>query len=216
MTRRTRLAAVMLCGLMIWNACSTAWINEAEQIISALLPGVANLLTLAAALDGSSVSPTDLQTIQNAGAQAQADLQQLQSLVTEYQKASSSAQSGLLNQIQTEINAVQLNLGGLLPALHIKDAATQAKVAAVIGVLLAEVQSIAAIVPLANGSAPAAMAALAKQPMKAQLSAHEFVKAYNATMKAKTGKVELDRTTERLEIHLHGKLARFISAGWLE
>lgn len=212
----SRSVVLIACGLLIGSACSTVWISEAEQIISALLPGVANLVTLVGALDGSSVSPADLQTVQNAGAEAEADLQQLQSLITVYQKASTSAQPNLLNQIQTELDAVQSNLGGLMPALHIKDAATQAKVGAVIGVLLAEAQSVAAIVPLASGGAPAAMAAFAKQPVGAQLSAREFVKAYNATMKAKTGKAELDRMTASLQIHLHGKYVRLISAGWLE
>jgi len=37
-------------------------------------------------------------------------------------------------------------LDGLLPALHIKDPATQAKITAVIGILLSEVESVAAIV----------------------------------------------------------------------
>jgi len=35
-----------------------------------------------------------------------------------------------------------------LSALHIKDAATQAKITAVIGFLLSEVQSLAAILPM--------------------------------------------------------------------
>ena len=45
---------------------------------------------------------------------------------------------------------MQANLQGLLPALHIQDAATQAKITAVVGIVLSEVQSLAAIVPLVN------------------------------------------------------------------
>ena len=76
-----RLMVVMLCATLMWTACSTAWIGEAEQIVAALIPATANIVTLVATLQGN-VSAADLQTIQNAGAQAGADLQLMQSLIT--------------------------------------------------------------------------------------------------------------------------------------
>jgi hypothetical protein len=132
---RKALAVLVLCTTLMWTACSTAWIGEAEQIVAALIPGIANLVTLVATFSGNDVSAADLQTIQSAGAQAGADLQLMQSLITQYQKADASAQPGLLNQIQVAVSAVQASLNGLLPALHIKDAATQAKISAVVGIL---------------------------------------------------------------------------------
>jgi hypothetical protein len=217
------LVTMVLCGTMIWTACTTAWIGEAEQIVAALLPAVANLIALVAALQGKSVSAADLQTIESTGAQAEADLQLMQSLIGQYQKADASAQPGLLNQIQAAMSAVQSSLNGLLPALHIEDAATQAKITAVVGILLSEVQSIAAIVPVVNPNAssrPEAagmMAVAAKQtPRKPPLTASEFVVSYNAMMTAKTGDGGLDRATAGLKIHVHGKFARWASAGILK
>src|SRR5258708_22535603 len=144
---RTFTVAVV-CGTMMWTACSTAWITEAEQIVGALIPATTNLVALVATVQGKNVSAEDLQMIQSAGAQAEADLQLMQSLIAQYQKADAAAQPGLLNQIQAQMSAVQSNLNGLLPALHIKDAATQAKITAVIGILLSEVEAVGAIVPL--------------------------------------------------------------------
>jgi hypothetical protein len=212
------LVAVTLCGTMMWTGCSTSWTSEAEQIVAALIPATANLVTLVATLQGNNVSAADLQTIQSAGSQAGADLQLMQSLIVQYQKADASAQPGLLNQIQAAMNAVQSNLSGLLPALHIKDAATQAKITAVIGIVLSEVESVAAIVPLVNPSAsPAMMTTDARQVKKqAPLTASEFAASYNATMTAKTGSAELDQATAGLRIHGHGKLARWASAGLLK
>jgi hypothetical protein len=209
--------AVVLCVTMIWTACSTAWIGEVEQVVAALIPAVANLIALVAALQGKSVSAADLQTIESAGAQAEADLQLMQSLIAQYQKADASAQPGLLNQIQAAMIAVQSTLNGLLPALHIQDAATQAKITAVVGILLSEVQSIAAIVPAVNpSSSPGMMTAAAIQaPRKPPLTASEFVVSYNATITAKTGNAGLDRATAGLRIHVHGKFARWTSAGIL-
>jgi hypothetical protein len=212
------LVAVVLCGTLMWTACSTAWIGEAEQIVSALIPGLANLVTLAMTLDGKNISAADLQTVQSAVAQAGADLQLLRSLVTQYQKADASAQPGLLNQIQVAMAAVQSTLNGLLPALHIKDAATQTKIAAVIGILLSEVQSVAAIVPMMSATtSPGIMTAAAKEIAKRPpLTANEFVSSYNSTMTAKTGNAGLDHATAGMRIHLHGKFARWASAGLLK
>jgi soluble cytochrome b562 len=106
------LLAAVLCGAVLWTACSTAWMSEAEQIVAALIPATANLVTLVATLQGKNVSAADLQTIQSAGAQAGADLQLMQSLITQYQKADAAAQPGLLNQIQVAMGAVQSTLNG--------------------------------------------------------------------------------------------------------
>jgi len=212
------LLAAVLCGAVLWTACSTAWMSEAEQIVAALIPATANLVTLVATLQGKNVSAADLQTIQSAGAQAGADLQLMQSLITQYQKADAAAQPGLLSQNQVAMGAVQSTLNGVLPALHIKDAATQAKITAVIGILLSEVQSVAAIVPLVNASAsPGIMAMAAKQVRKQPpLTASAFVNSYNATITAKTGNTELDHATAGLRIHVHEKFARWASAGLLK
>jgi hypothetical protein len=51
---------------------------------------------------------------------------------------------------------------------------------------------------------------------KAPLSAREFVASYNKVMTAKTGNAELDRTTAGLQIHMHGKLARWGTVGLLK
>lgn len=213
-----------MCAMMLWmaclTACSTAWIGEAERIVESLIPATANLVALAAALDGSNVSAADLQAIQNAGAQAGADLQLMQSLIAEYQKADAASQPGLLNQIQAALSAVQSTLSGLLPALHIKDPATQAKITAVVGILLSESESMAAIVPLLaveTGASPEMTATTARQARKRPpLTASEFVSSYNATMTARTGNAKLDRAAAGMSIHLHGKFARWASAGILK
>jgi hypothetical protein len=209
---------LVLCVTVTLAGCSTTWIGEAEQVVAALIPAAANIIALVAALEGKSVSAADLQTIQNAGTQAGADLQLIESLITAYQTADATAKPGILNQIQTAINAVQANLQGLLPALHIQDAATQAKITAVVGIVLSEVESLAAIVPLVSANAStAAMARAAAQTKKQPpLTASEFVKSYNATLTAKTGNANLDRVTAGLKIHLHGKAARWATAGVLE
>jgi len=218
--------ALLLCGMLIWTGCSTAWVGQAEGIVAALIPAAANIVALVAALQGQSVSAADLQTIQTAGAQAGADLQIIQSLISAYQKADAAAQPGILNQIESAINAVQANFQGLLPALHIKDATTQAKITAIVGIVLSEVQSLAGIVPLVTAEVGIADTAR-ENPHVSQktrdmghpripLTANEFVASFNSTLTAKTGNAALDRAAAGLEIHRHGKVARWASAGMLK
>jgi hypothetical protein len=213
-----RAMAIVLCGTMAFMGCSTAWIGEAEQIVAALIPAAANILTLVTALHGQSVSAEDLKTIQSTGAQVGSDLQLIGSLLTAYQRADAASQPVLLNQIQTATSAVQSSLGSLLPALHIQDETTQAKVSAVIGLVLSEVESLSAIVPLVNPSASPAMMAMAAKQAKKQppLTANEFVASYNATITAKTGNAALDHATAGMRIHMHGTSERWASLGMLK
>jgi len=214
---RSALAFVLVLT-MICTACSTAWISEAENIVAALLPAAANIIALISAVKGGQESAADLQAINEAGAQAQGDLQLVQTLVSEYEKADASAQPGLLVQIQTAIATAQTNLGSILPSLHIKDAATQAKITALVSVVLSEIESLAAIVPLVKPGASSAMVAMAtRQASRTMpLSADEFVTAYNKTMTAKTGNGSLDKAASGLAIHRHGKLARVATGGLLK
>jgi hypothetical protein len=215
--------AVVLCATLTFSGCSTNWISEGEEVVSVLIPATTNIVALVAAIGGKTVSAADVQTIQNAGSQAEADLQLIQSLMTAYQKADASAQPGILSQIEMAINTVQNNLQNLLLALHIKDAATQAKITAVVGLVLSEVQSLAAIMPVVRAGAgsptlAAQNAAIVGHPARATvpLSATEFVNSYNATLTAKTGNSDLDRTTAALKIHAHTKVERWATAGWLK
>jgi hypothetical protein len=210
--------AVVLCFTILLTGCTTAWVGQAEEIAAVLVPAAANILAVVAALQGNSVSAADLQTIENAGKQAGADLQLVQSLIAAYQTADATAKPGILGQIQSGLDAVQSGLQGLLPALHIKDVATQTKITAVVGLVITEVQSLAAIVPLVNpGASPKMMARAAAQAKKQPpLSAAEFIASYNATLTAKTGNAELDRVTGKMQIHGHGKAARVVTAGLLK
>lgn len=219
--KRTRFAkgllAIVLCGTVPWTACSTAWVSEAEQIVAVLIPATANIVTLVMTLQGQ-VSVADMETVQSAGSQAAADLQLIQSLTAQYEKADAAMQPGLVNQIQAAISAAQSMLNGLLPALHIEDAALRTKITGVVGIVLAELQSVAAIVPAANPNAsPGMMAMAARQVQKqAPLTASEFVASYNATLTAKTGNANLDRAAVELRIHLHAKFARWMTGGLLK
>ena len=165
--------ALMMSATMILAGCSTDWVQEAEQIVAVMIPGAANLVTLIAMLEGKTVTAEDLAMVQSAGTQVGSDLQLIQSLIAAYDKPDATAKPGILSQIQSALNAAQANLEGLLPALHIKDAATQTKLTAVVGILLSEVQSLAAVVPVvqAQGAGATGQGSVAARPSVASKAA---------------------------------------------
>src|SRR5260370_38249929 len=74
------LVVLVLCGTLIWTSCSTAWINEVEQIVAVLIPATANIVSLVATLRGN-VSAADLQIVESAGSQAGTGLQLMRTLL---------------------------------------------------------------------------------------------------------------------------------------
>jgi hypothetical protein len=219
MSFKRGLVAVVLCFTLILGACSTAWISEAGSIVAAMIPAAVNIITLISELEGKQTSAYDVSLVQGVGSQVAADLQLLQSLITQYEAADATAKPGILSKITVIAGEVQGNLNGLLPALHISDPATQAKVQAVVGIVLSEVNSLIAVLPAASTvryatSSPSTASLSATHPTP--LTASQFVVSYNATLTAKTGNADVDKATAGLKIHLHSKMARTITLGLLK
>lgn len=202
MTKKLFVFILVCVFAMNTMACSTAWIGEAEQIVAALLPAAANLITLISALQGKGIPASDLAKVTQVGNQVQADLQLVSKLVADYKSADAAAKPGKLGEISAAINTAQADLASLLPALHISDPATQAKVTAIVGLISTEIASIAAIVPLVNPSASPAMVKLAeRQAIKTPpMTGKQFTKAFNRTMTTPTGNAELDRVSKACTI----------------
>lgn len=147
-----RIVLALLLGVtMIGSGCSTNWVQQGQEIIAVLMPAAANLVILVATLQGKEISAEDLALVQKAGSEVGADLTLVQGLIGAYESADEKAKQRILNQIQSGIQAAQENLQGLMLSLHIKDESTQVKVRAIVGILLAEVQSLAAILPVIQG-----------------------------------------------------------------
>lgn len=212
------LLAVLLCFTLVLSGCSTSWISEAEQTVAVLLPAAVNIITLVSVLEGKGVSAYDLNLISTRGAEVDADLEIISSLLTQYQKADATAQPGILSKISITAGVIQANLSYIQAGLHISDPATQAKVAAVVAIVVSEVKSFIAILPIVNpASSPELVRVAILQATKTPpLNARQFVIAYNATLTAKTGSADLDKATSGLKIHQHGKLARYAAAGLLK
>ena len=200
--------ALLLAVTVIGTGCSTNWSVQAREIVAVLIPAATNLVKLVAALQGNTVSAEDLAAVQHAGTEVRGDLLLIQELIAGYESADQAAKPGILNQIQSAMGVTRANLQELLSGLHIKDAATQEKITAIVGILSSEVEALAAIVPIVQGQGSGARAqrpAVARVAgrVKSPLSAGEFVKSYNSILTAGSGNVELDGLTAGLRIRVH-------------
>jgi hypothetical protein len=210
-----RIALALLLGLtMISSGCSTNWVQQGQEIIAVLMPAAANLVILVVTLQGKEVSAEDLALVQKAGSEVGADLTLVQGLIGAYESADQKAKQRILSQIQSALQAAQENLQGLVVGLHIKDESTRVKVTAIVGILLAEMQGVAAILPVVKGQGAEVKAQGAE--VKAQgagargqgaaarrkkpMSAGEFSHSYNAIITAKTGRAELDDVSDGLKL----------------
>lgn len=188
------LVSVVLCATLLLSACSTAWVSQAEAIVAALLPAVTNIITLVALAEGKSVSTQDLQLVQSGATAANTALKEVASLIDQYNAAPDKAD--VLAKINAAIAVAQKNLTDILPQLHIENADSQAKVSAVIGVVIQEIASIEALLPLVKAGQTARAASLARG-----VSASEFRSRYNDAIDKVPG-------AENLKLHGASRFGR--------
>jgi len=195
---KKQLLAAVLAVTMFATACSTSWITQAQAILTAVLPVAVNIIQLITALQASgTTSATDTALAQKWANTVQADLTTLKTLLDQYNAASVSAKPGVLAEIQTAIGVAQTDLATLLPALHITNPQTVAKITAIIGLVAAEIQSVASLVSIAQGKTSGWRILTAKQP----LNAKQFKASYKTVVKAPSGYAPLDQATAGLVLN---------------
>lgn len=188
------ILASILAVAMFATACSTSWVTEAIAITNAILPVAVNIIQLVTALQGTATASSDAALAQKWATAVTADLTTLQTLLNQYNAAAASAKPGILSQIETAIGVTQSDLGTLLPALHISNAQTVAKITAIVGLVSAEMQSIAALVQAAQGKTSMWHRLSVAKPMTAK----DFKSAYKTLVKSPSGYAPLDAATGAL------------------
>jgi hypothetical protein len=143
---------------------------EAEKIARVALPIVEGVASIVGVPAGSALG------------QVVNDLNLLISLFDKYQ---ATPNAGTLQRIQAGLNTVNADISQILPAAHIENSATQNKVAAILELVTSEFSNVASLVPSSSTSLsqPARRAATPKLPFTAK----QFKAQYNKIVTAKTG-----------------------------
>jgi hypothetical protein len=198
-----------LLGLVVLNlaACGLAtWLSDANTILPVVLDSVLGVLTLVSTLRGGALSPAEADAITNFGASIQNALQQIQTMVDDYEQ---SASATLLAEITAAVNAVKSDLANFLPTVRITDPATQAEIEDVFTLVSEQITAWATVIPALTGTAtatvptPAGSAHLTvahdKFELVTPLSKKAYKAAYNAILARMTGNAEVDAALAKLK-----------------
>jgi len=154
--KRSTLNRILLLWTLTWvimllAGCTTSWVTEATNIIALLGPAVSSILAILAAF-GVGLSPAVATQFQKWSADAEAGLQQVATLINQYNTAEAGAQPGILTEIQTLLGVINSNLTTILPTLQVTDPSTQAKIEAIVEAFQSELAALIALVPALQGT----------------------------------------------------------------
>jgi hypothetical protein len=176
--------AVVLMISLITTGCSAQWLAVALNDLPVLTQMALNIASLVTALQsGQQLNPGEAAAIQNISTEASRDLNLLQTLYNEY-KASPNALT--MQKIQDAIITINQNLPALLQAVHISNAALSGRVTAAVNLILATVNSFAALVP------PSVTSQRVSEQKVSVPDAKELKRQWNQQVCAPTGNAALD------------------------
>jgi hypothetical protein len=186
LVRHHRKFAVLslLCFVFVLAGCGLAtWIATANQIVPIAGSMAAGVLALIAALSGKTLDPNEVTTLTTVVGAIQKALNDISAMVTEYQATPSTT---LLGDIEAATKAVIDNINQFLQDTGITDTATQAKVSAILNLVLNEVTSFASLLPILSATAGEKLTLVVPMPSK------DFKKAYNELLTTPTGNTAVD------------------------
>ena len=164
---KRKALALIIAASMGMTACSTSWVTEALNITAVVAPAAINVLTLVAAFQGVPVNVQKTATITQ-------DIANVSKLLTDYKNSSALAAPTVLGQLNSGLAVTQSDLSTILSTAKVSDPTTQLKVNALVTFILAEVQSVASLIPENT------------QPKTARviipLTSKQFKKSFNAIM----------------------------------
>jgi hypothetical protein len=185
---RSKVTIVALLSLsLLATGCSAQWISVALADLPVLVQMALNIGTVVTTLQsGQQLSAADAAAIQNISNQASKDLNLLQALYNDYK---TSANAATIQKIQSVIADINTNLPALLQSTHISDAALSTRITAAVNLILATVNSFAALIP-ASG-ATAVQAQMTRQKVAVPHAA-DLKKQWNQQVCGPAGKAALD------------------------
>jgi hypothetical protein len=184
---KTKLVLSILLSIsLLATGCTAQWISVALADLPVLIQMALNIGSLVTTLQsGQHLSSAEATAIQNIGNEAGKDLDLLRSLYDAY-RATPGADT--LQQIQSVIGDMNQNLPALLQAAHVSDPLLAARVTAAVNLILATVNSFAALIPQ-NSAAVRAQITLKKASV---LHANDLKKQWNQEVCGATGNLSLD------------------------
>jgi ABC-type multidrug transport system fused ATPase/permease subunit len=173
--RKTLWLFVALCTMVILTTgCTATWISAIGAALPSLSALVTAIATFIAALSGKTVTTAVSNAIAKITADIQTQITNAQTLISAYKN---SANQTLVGEISAVLNAIVANLSSILTGANITDAATVGKLAQLVGLGVAAIQAVIALIPLLT---PAAAALTEGEVKTLELHHNAFKSTYNS------------------------------------
>jgi hypothetical protein len=193
--KRFGLLLFLVSSLIMITGCTTDWVTQAVNIINVVVPAIGQILGLIMAFGGTFVTQAEVDMVNKITTEATKDLQTVvKPLLDQYNAATAAAKPGIIAKLQAAIQVIITNIASILPALHITNAALQAKIEMAIGFLLATLQSLLSVLPIVSTvkTAEEFGAAMEAQGITPPLTSKQIKDHFNHLMKSRTGDPEVD------------------------
>lgn len=194
------LLALVLCGTLVIQGCSTSWVTTLDSILAAAAPALVNILQIIAIAEGKPVN-TSLE------AKVAADAATLKTLANDFADASSAAAPAVCSQLQAAITTYGADVTDIEQLAQISDPITQQKVMVLSALVAGTVSTILAVVPSCTPKLASLLAGAPPLPLST------FITTYNKELVKSTGVVAVDNFTRSHKLHNHGKLVRVLTGG---
>lgn len=191
------LCASLAVAPVAMTGCTPSQVAQFENVLNQVAPAVATILQIVALFNAN-------QNTQALPAKVGADVAAVEKLFSDYESAPSSAKGSIEAEVNAAFSVLQSDLQSVFQLAQVSDKNTQAKIAALVGLIGSALQ-------IAEGFivSPAATAIPA-----VRLTPASFVGSWNKIVSAKTGNARVDAyTASHGRLHLHSKFVRIVSLG---
>jgi uncharacterized protein (DUF697 family) len=195
--RKSHLLLLCLClSVVCLTGCTATWLTAVGAALPTLAALVKAISTFIAALSGKTIADNVSAAITKITDAIQAQITNVQALIAAYK---ASADQTTLGEIKAVLTSIVSNLGSILTGFSITDSSTVSKLAQLVGLGVAAVQAILALVPLLM---PAKGTQVELTPVEVIiLEAHNkvFKSTYNTIIKTPSGQVFVDEALATLK-----------------
>jgi hypothetical protein len=172
------LTLTIIESLLALTGCTSTWITAIGALLPSLAAVVNAIVAFAAALQGKTVSPAFLAAVQKWQQNVATEITNAEAIIAALKQ---SASASVISQLQVVMQSVLSQFQSILNGLDVTDASTIAKLTQFVGLGIAAVNAILALLPLA-------MQKLAANPSAEELKHYDKLGASLTTQAENTMK----------------------------
>jgi len=189
--RRELAFLSLLCFIVVLAGCAAlTWLTDANSILGVAGDTLAGVLGLIASLTGSVLAASIASEISTVITDAQAGVNDVETMVEEYQQNPSPT---LLGSIEAGTQAVITNIKQFLSDTGITNAKAQEVVTAILQLFLSQVENWATLLPALGAQAGDKLAIIIPMNKK------QFKAAYNKILSTPTGDPNVDAALAKMK-----------------